>query len=711
MHLRIESALRYSIFIMGFTALATQVVLLRETLNIFQGNELVMGIILSNWMLLTGAGAYLGRFTGKDRFNLQIISFTQLLIAVLPVLTVAGLYLVSTWLIQPGMMFSPGQTWLITFIMLIPFCMLSGALFTLFSNSLTQLSKQKSIGKVYGIEAMGSVVGGIIFTFFMMHIVQTFQSLYILVFLNISAVLILSIINKFKWLSLLSALLAMIMISIMLFIDTDQAITRIQYPGQDIILHKETPYGKLILTESGAQKNFYDNGALYFSSKQVEKNEEIIHFAMAQHEHPNHVLLISGGISGTSLELQKYRDIKIDYLEINPAWIDIGRRYTNTLANPNLQALSIDARSHIRQTQTIYDVVIIDLPEPGTAQLNRYYTAEFFEELKNVLNPHGVVSTHLPSSANYLSPELIQSHSTLQNTLKSVFNNLIIFPGTNDYFIASDNNLTFDILGKLLDRGIENNYVNAYYYIPELLQMRSQKIIKVLNPNEVLNLDFKPRSYFIQLNYWLSHFETHLWVIIVVLVLIMMLALILSNSINKALFISGFTGASLGFILIISFQILYGYVYQMTGLIISLFMGGLALGSLFMPRILTPTMKRYHIFQLGIGALAIIIPLLIQYLSFSGSPELITIIIINLLSLATGFLIGFQFTQAAQLQESHVVKAASSSYSIDLLGSTIGSMITALILVPLLGIVETCMIIAALNIIISFSVMGKRIKV
>ena len=711
MHLRIERALRYSIFIMGFTALVTQLVLLREALNIFQGNELVIGILLSNWMLLTGAGAYLGRFMGKNRFNLQIISFTQLLIAVLPILTVAGLYLGSNCLIQPGMMFSPGQTWLITFIMLIPFCMLSGALFTIFSNSLTQISKQKSIGKVYGIEAAGSVVGGIIFTLLLINIVKTFQSLYIIFFLNISAVLIISIINRFKWISLFSALLTVVMISMMLFIKADEAITRNQYPGQDIILQQETAYGKLVLTEAGSQKNFYDNGALYFSSDQVEKNEEIIHFAMAQHKHPNYVLLISGGISGTSLELQKYHDVRIDYLEINPAWIDIGRKYTNPLANPNLQTLSIDARSHIRQTQTLYDVVIIDLPEPGTAQLNRYYTEEFFKELKNVLSPQGLISTHLPSSANYLSPELIQSHSTLRNTMKSVFKNLIIFPGTFDYFIASDNALTFDILGILLDRGIENNYVNAYYYIPELLQIRSQKIIKVLNPNEKLNLDFKPRSYFIQLNYWLSHFGTQLWIIMVVLLMIMMLALIFSNSINKALFISGFTGASLGFVLIISFQILYGYVYQMTGLIISFFMVGLALGTLFLPRILTPTMRRYHVFQLIIAALAIIIPFLIQYLSFSGSPEIFTIIIVNLLSLATGFLIGFQFNQAAQLQESTIAKAASSSYSIDLLGSTIGSMITALILVPLLGVVETCMIIAALNIMISFSIMSKRIKV
>ena len=48
-------------FVLGFSSLYTQVFLLREFLSIFNGNELVLGIVLANWMLLTGTGAYLGK--------------------------------------------------------------------------------------------------------------------------------------------------------------------------------------------------------------------------------------------------------------------------------------------------------------------------------------------------------------------------------------------------------------------------------------------------------------------------------------------------------------------------------------------------------------------------------------------------------------------------------------------------------------------------
>ncbi len=710
MHLRIESALRYAIFIMGFTALATQIVLLREALNIFQGNELVIGILLSNWMLLTGAGAYLGRFSGKHQYNLQFISITQLIIAILPVITIAGMYLVSTGLVKPGVMFSPGQTWLLTFTMLVPFCLLSGALFTLFCTTLTQFTNQRSIGQVYGIEALGSISGGLIFSLLLTHVLPAFHSLFILFWLNISAVLVLSLSKKFRILSILSILMGIIVIPLLLIVDIDDSITQLQYPGQDIILHQETPYGKIVLAESAGQVNFYENGALYFSSNQVEKNEEIIHYAMAQHDQPEKVLLVSGGISGTTLEIQKYTDIQIDYIEINPAWIEIGELYTEALSFPNVRPVSMDARRHIRNTKNEYDVVIIDLPAPATAQINRYYTLEFFLEVRQALKSNGIFSIHLPSSANYLSPALIQSHSTLNNTLQSVFEHTIIFPGTNDYFIASDKTLSFDILDHLLKSGIENTYVNAYYYIPELTAMRSEKIQEVLEPSVGVNHDLAPKSYFIQLSYWLSHFRSNLWGIGIFLILLSITVIIFANGINKALFVSGFSGASIEFILIICFQAIYGYVYQMTGLLITLFMGGLALGALILPKLISPSRKKYYFFQLGIGVLAIFIPLSIQYLSKPGGSETAIIIIINLLSLVTGIMIGFQFKQAAHLQEGNVGRAASSTYGVDLMGSTVGSLVTALMLVPLLGIVETCMIIAGLNFLISFSVMGKRIK-
>ncbi len=46
----------------GISHVTTQLVLLREMLAVYSGNELVMGVLLGSWLLLTGLGARLGRW-------------------------------------------------------------------------------------------------------------------------------------------------------------------------------------------------------------------------------------------------------------------------------------------------------------------------------------------------------------------------------------------------------------------------------------------------------------------------------------------------------------------------------------------------------------------------------------------------------------------------------------------------------------------------
>ncbi len=47
----------FSLLLMGFSGMAAQVILLRELLVVFYGNELSIGIILAIWLLCEAAGA------------------------------------------------------------------------------------------------------------------------------------------------------------------------------------------------------------------------------------------------------------------------------------------------------------------------------------------------------------------------------------------------------------------------------------------------------------------------------------------------------------------------------------------------------------------------------------------------------------------------------------------------------------------------------
>ena len=74
-------------------------------------------------------------------------------------------------------------------------------------------------------------------------------------------------------------------------------------------------------------------------------------------------------------------------------------------------------------------MAVIALPEPTTAQLNRFYTLEFFSELKRTLNSDAVISFGLLTSDDYVSHEAKSINSVMYNTLHKVFKNILIIPG------------------------------------------------------------------------------------------------------------------------------------------------------------------------------------------------------------------------------------------------------------------------------------------
>jgi spermidine synthase len=59
-----------AILAMGFSGLVAEILLLRELLIVFSGNELCIGIILANWLILEAFGCFfLGRKLNVRSFS------------------------------------------------------------------------------------------------------------------------------------------------------------------------------------------------------------------------------------------------------------------------------------------------------------------------------------------------------------------------------------------------------------------------------------------------------------------------------------------------------------------------------------------------------------------------------------------------------------------------------------------------------------------
>ncbi len=423
---------------LGATSIVTQVVLLRDFLSAFYGNELVIGIILANWMIITGAGSFLGKFARSPAASERFVALLLALAAVLPGVTLFLLRALRNIVFLPGSMAGLTQILYASFVLLLPYCLVSGFSFTLLARTLSAKHDANLIGHVYALESAGSVIGGLTFNLVLIFYLDTFQCLIVLMAVDFLVCLFL-LYGRVKRGAFAAAASCAAALAVLAWTtNPDDATLRLQFQGQELLFHKDTPYGNLAVTQQGDQKNFYENTMLLFSTNDAIAAEEAVHYAMVQHDAPRSVLLISGGIAGTLEEIFKYHVDAIDYVEINPWIIGIGWQYAPALADQRVHIVNQDARLYVKTAPRKYDAVLINLTEPNTAQLNRSYSLGFFAELQRVLNKNAVISMSLVSSADYLSGESRQVRSVMANTLRAVFKNILIVPGARDYFLASD---------------------------------------------------------------------------------------------------------------------------------------------------------------------------------------------------------------------------------------------------------------------------------
>lgn len=695
--------------ITGFTALLVQIIYLREFLNVFSGNELVVGVIIGNWMLLTAAGARLaGLFTKGVSSTAKIIS-GQLFISVIIPVSGLAIYWAKATFYPPGSLPAFYGTSLLSLLIMAPFCLVSGGLFTFLSTGFSALAQKQQAQKVYGLEAIGSFLGGLLFTFVLLVYLTTFQTIFIVSAINVFAGLLLVSDKPYGKLKRSGMIIFIFILLIIPFtIDFDALSKSYVYKRQKIVLMKDTPFGSLVVTQAGNQYNFFENGVNLFSSDNVIANEESVHYAMLQHKNPQEVLVVSGDISGISGEILKYNVARIDYVEINPYLIKaIGDvvGFDKEMVNVHVS----DARKYIFETQSKYDVVLLNLPPPANLQLNRFYTDEFFGRVKEILHPGGVVSIPVEGGSNYLGDEAIKLMGTLYNTLKLHFKNVILYPGEGNYFLASDDNLGHEILGKLEQKNIENEWVNRYYVDEGMAGNRAKSILRALDADQELNSDFNPVAYFTQISYWLSWYGQKIWWSLGVAILALALLFVFSGTFNKALLVTGFTASVVEMVVLLTFQIFFGHLYHAIALLISVFMVGLAAGVWVAEKYsFKATFLYFIVNQLLMGALALIFFLSIGKVSNFSIPELYLKTLFYLIMLVFGGMTGLQFTWVMTLRKGGRATVSSSAYAADLLGAAGGAILASILLVPTLGLPLTAFLLFGINLLIVLILFFKK---
>jgi len=700
---------RAALALLGFTSIIGQVLLMRELVAVFYGNELIFGLILALWLLWGAVGSWgLGRLVARWRLGRGTFALGLLLSSLFLPAQIAFTRAIRAILeITPGAFVGLApMIWAILAI-LAPLCLLLGFQFTLGARLLTQ--EGETTGGAYVYESLGAALGGAIFSFLLVIYLDPFQ-----VALGVGAANLAVGAWVIKGRTAILYGLAALVVAI-LAIPLGRTLHRatLGWQWHDLVFAQDSRYGRLTVIARDSQRAFFENGLLIFETQSTFP-EEVVHFPLLIHPDPRRVLLIGGGVGGDLREVLKHPVEEVDYVELDPLVVEAARRYLPTpergeLDDPHLHVAHTDGRLYVKESDQTFDLIIVDLPEPATGQLNRFYTQEFFQEVHDILKEGGVFSFGLPSAENYWSPEIVRRNGSIYHTLRSVFGEVIVLPGDHNFFLASDSPLTSDpllLIRRLEERGVETRWVTPPYINYVFTTDRFQQVRQNLEEARgvKLNRDLVPICYYYDLVLWLSLFYPNLrgaferaslfnlgWILVPLALIVILARWRKGPLLPLVIAFTGFVGMALEVVLLFAFQVLHGYIYHEVSLIVTAFMAGLVLGSTGANRLLRFShLKRDDfrkvllVLQLLIAVYAISIPFVLKGplpypdISFPG------------LALLAGLFGGMAFPLAVALSKGSVERVAGAIYGADLVGGCFGALLVSGLFIPILGIPQTC---------------------
>jgi spermidine synthase len=742
-----------AILVKGFSALVAQLLLLRELLIVFSGNELSIGIILANWLILMAFGSYVaGRLAERSRYTLEAFSvlailFTlALLIAIYLARILKGTIGIS---IGESIGFLPMLFY--SLVVLSAVSILQGALFTYSCRIYSQFSSPgaSSVGRVYVYETVGTIIGGIACTWLLITYFNSFQAATGLALLNFvicfvllapswkkgifqqTIVVVLSVLVLFSGYSLVAGKVDQL----------HQYSINAQWKNQNVVHYQNSQYGNICVIENEGQYSFFVDGIpnLITPVPDIPSLEEFVHLALLAHPEPADLLILSGGAGGMINEALKHPSIAaIEYTELDPLLLELLRNFPTALTESELndsrvKIKHVDGRLLLNQTQNQYDVIFVGIKEPSSLQANRFFTKEFFSLVKARLNKGGILVLGLPGSLTYVNDELRNLNSCIFNTLDSVFAHTWVFPGDGrNLFLSSDSREITRIDKRQIIERLGQRNIAAEVMVPWHIENRLHPgwqdwFSRFLEGgSQKINSDFTPVGVFYSIAHWNAVFAPSLKGIFsqferislsgVVLVFAILLPLyfyfrpgnrqFFRGGITFSIVTTGFAGMMFDLMIIFAFQSMYGYVFSWIGILVAAFMAGAACGAWLITTILERIKNHFRvlkIIELTIIGFAIAFPLVFVALPTwpgdSGQFFFVKALFLTL-SFISGFLTGSQFPLANKLylnKSRTISETAGLLYAADLLGGWLGGIVGAVVLLPVLGLAGTCLTVALLK--------------
>ncbi|MBU4367144.1 MAG: hypothetical protein KKF10_08410 [Verrucomicrobia bacterium] len=590
---------------MGVYALLAQILLLREFLVVFFGNELTIGAVFSAWLVLISAGSFLATSLvvrwPEERLRVLLVILLTLAAFLLP-LQVWVIRIVRTVLHVAYGEYVPFFSMLASLAaILAPGCLIIGIAFPcacrLAARHLPARQLPFAVSRVYAVESLGSMAAGAAFSFWLVWVMSP---------LAVAALAGAIVLLGAAWLAnkrICRWLLGLIAFAFALSACCPAclappwpssgrpwpSLARLERASVEerwrsfgalpssgssspsasrLLASCDSRYQNLALIETEGQMALYANGQVMAVFPDAITGEHKIHFIMAQKPDARRVLLIGGNPVNDIPELLKYPLEQLVYVELDEK---IGRllepvatsAYRQALRDPRLVQVHVDAPRYVKQygrrgasmplgTTTgvsqhsslvfsglvgeamriadaiapadlaryqpynkdgsnipLFDAILVDASEPATIALNRFYTQDFYRDIRSILSPGGFLYTAVGASED-LQGETAFLSASIYAALRAVFDRVLVTFGTKNQFFAGAIHAPITLArATLFQRSagadIKTRYFRPEYFLnadeisPEKLDFVERRLAAIpVTANTVL----KPVSTFYQIALW-----------------------------------------------------------------------------------------------------------------------------------------------------------------------------------------------------------------
>ncbi|MGE3926482.1 MAG: polyamine aminopropyltransferase [Lautropia sp.] len=174
-----------------------------------------------------------------------------------------------------------------------------------------------------------------------------------------------------------------------------------------IVYAESTPFQRIVVTQGQGDLRLYLNRNLQFSSRDEHRyHEALVHPVMLAHPAPRRVLILGGGDGLAAREVLRHPAVeRITLVDLDPRMTTLFATLPalaalngGALSSPKVTIVNDDAFTWLEHAQDLFDIAIVDLPDPTNFSLGKLYTTSFYGLLASRVAASGfaVIQTTSP---------------------------------------------------------------------------------------------------------------------------------------------------------------------------------------------------------------------------------------------------------------------------------------------------------------------------